>query len=178
MLIFPNFLIFYLSTFQILSPFPVSPLKIPLSHPLSACYYEGLHPPTHPVPPPHSGIPLHWGIELSKDQGPLLPLMTDKAILCYRFGWSHGTLLLYSLVGSLVSGSSGVWLADIVVFFLWGCKLLKLLQSFLSLLHWKPHAQSNGWLWASVSAFARLWKSLSVDRYIRLLSASTSWHPQ
>ena len=26
---------------------------------------------------------LHWGIELSQDQGPLLPLMTYKAILCY-----------------------------------------------------------------------------------------------
>ena len=29
-----------------------------------------------------SGIPLHWGIELSQDQGPLI-LLTGKGILCY-----------------------------------------------------------------------------------------------
>ena len=31
---------------------------------------------------------------------------------------------------------------------------------------------------ASASVFVRLWKNLSGDRHIRLLSASTSWHPQ
>jgi hypothetical protein len=71
----------------------------------------------HPFPPSRHGIPLHWGIEPSQDRGPLLPLMPDKAILCYICGWSHGSLHVYSLVGGLVPGSSGGggWLVDILV---------------------------------------------------------------
>jgi hypothetical protein len=58
-------------------------------------------------PPTHSHLPLP-----SQDQGPLLPLMHDKAILCYICSWSH----VYSFVDGLVPGSSGgVWLVDIVV---------------------------------------------------------------
>jgi hypothetical protein len=49
-------------------------------------------------------------------KGPLLPLMSDKGILCYVCDWSHGSLHVYTLVGGLVPGSSGgVWLVDIVV---------------------------------------------------------------
>jgi hypothetical protein len=123
---------------------------------------------------PGPGIPLHGGIEPSQDQGSLLPLMTDKAILCYICSWSHGSLYVYSLVDGLVPGSSeGTdW------FLLWGCKSLQLLGSFFYFLHWWPCAQSNEWLWASTSVFVRDWQSLSGDSYIRLLSASTCWHPQ
>ena len=35
------------------------------------------------------------------------PLMSNKAILCYICGWSHGSFHVYSLVGGLVPGSSG-----------------------------------------------------------------------
>ena len=34
--------------------------------------------------------------------------MSHKAILCYICGWSHGFLHVYSLVGGLVPGRSGV----------------------------------------------------------------------
>jgi hypothetical protein len=54
--------------------------------------------------------------------------MPDKAILCYIYGWSPGSLHVYSLVGGLNPGSSG-WL--MLLFFLWGSKPLRLLQSFL-----------------------------------------------
>ena len=55
-----------------LFPFLVSPLKIPSSYsPLSPCL------PTHPLLLPGPGIPLHWDIEPSQDQGSHLPLMTD-----------------------------------------------------------------------------------------------------
>ena len=37
----------------------------------------------HPLLPLCPGIPLHQGIKPSQDQGPLLSLMSDKAILCY-----------------------------------------------------------------------------------------------
>jgi hypothetical protein len=47
------------------------------------------------------------GIELSQDQKPLLPLMSNKAIFCYKCSWSHGSLHMYSLVGSLIPGSFG-----------------------------------------------------------------------
>ena len=59
-----------------------------------------------------------YDIKLSHDQGPPLPLMPDKVILCYICSWSHGSLHVSSLVGGLLPERSGVsdWL-----FFLWGC---------------------------------------------------------
>jgi hypothetical protein len=41
----------------------------------------------------------HWGIKHPQDQGLLLSLMPDKAILCYICSWSCGSLHVYSLVG-------------------------------------------------------------------------------
>ena len=125
--------------------------------------------PSHPLPPPSPGIPLHWGIKPSQDQGSLFSLVSDKAILCYKCSWSHGSFNVYSLVGGLVPRSSGGsgWL--ILFFFLLGCKPLQLLQSFLPC--------SVQWLAvrAPTSVFVRYWQSLSGDIYIRLLSASISW---
>jgi hypothetical protein len=110
-------------------PFPCPSPKypIPFSLPLLLWGCSPTHPPTHPLLPPHPGIPLHWGIEPSQDQEPLLPLMSDNVILCYICRWSH----VYSLVGGLAPGSSGGsgWL--LLLFFLWGCKLFQFLQSFL-----------------------------------------------
>jgi hypothetical protein len=82
-----------------------------------------------------------------------------------------------SLVGGLVPGSFGErsgWF--ILLFFLWGCKPLRLLQSFSWHLHWGPCSQSNVWLQASTSVSVRPCQSLSGDIHVSLLSASTSWH--
>jgi hypothetical protein len=47
---------------------------------------------------------------------PPFPLMSDKAILCYIWIWSPGSLLIYSLVDGLVSGELWVvQLAEIVL---------------------------------------------------------------
>jgi hypothetical protein len=56
--------------------------------------------------------------------------MPNDAMLYYICSWIQGFLHVYSLVGGLVPGSSGVsgWL---ILFFLWGFKALQLLQSFL-----------------------------------------------
>jgi hypothetical protein len=88
-----------------------------LQNPLFPSPYTCL--PTHPLPVPCPGIPLHWGIKPSQVQGTLLPLMSNKDILFYVCSWSHGSLHVYSLVGSLVSGSAegSGWL--IVFFFQW-----------------------------------------------------------
>jgi hypothetical protein len=77
------------------------PIQKPLSHSSSPCS------PTHPLLLPCPGIPLHWGIRPSQDQRPLLPLMSNKAILCYIWRWSHGFLHVYYLFHGLVPGSSG-----------------------------------------------------------------------
>ena len=69
--------IFYLFTFQMLSPFPVSHLQIPYLSPLPH-FYEGAPLPTHPLQPHHPSTPLHWGIKPSQDQGLPIPLMSDK----------------------------------------------------------------------------------------------------
>jgi hypothetical protein len=127
---FPFFIKHFLCTFQILTPFlvphPETPYLIP-PPPASIT--------VSPFPPPQlllscTGISLHWGIKPSQDQGTLFPLMSNKAILCYICGWSHGSLHVYSLVGGgLVPGRSWgfVWL---MLSFLWGCKPLQLLHSF------------------------------------------------
>ena len=60
--------------------------------------------PTHPLLP---SISLCWSIKPPQDQGPPLPLMPDKAILCYICCWSHGSFHMYSLVSGLVPGNSG-----------------------------------------------------------------------
>jgi hypothetical protein len=83
----------------LLSSFPLWKHSIPSHLPPSQ---------THPLLLPCPGIPLHWSIEPSQDQGPLLSLMSDKAILWWIWGWSHGFLHVYYLVGGLVLGNCGV----------------------------------------------------------------------
>jgi hypothetical protein len=117
-----------------LSPFPVPPSpETPYPIP-SLLLLRGYSPSTYPLLSPHPGIPLHWGIDPFQVQGPHLPFMPNKAILSYIFAWSHGLLHVYSLVGGLVPGSTGVcgWL--ILLFFLWGCKPLEVLQPFMGFL--------------------------------------------
>jgi hypothetical protein len=124
--------LFYLFTFQMLSAFPVKPPI--LFSVLPASMRVVPHPPT---PNYFPSIPLCWVLEPPQDQGPLFPLMSDKAVLCYI--WSHH---VYSSVGGLVPGSfrkSG-WLVLLVLFCfvlfcsvlfsLWAWKPLQLLQSF------------------------------------------------
>ena len=89
-----------------ISPFPCYPFHN-LSIPSFLSSLPFAPPPTHPLPPHHSSIPLRWGIKPPQDQGPPLPLISDKAILYYICIWSHGSLHVYSLVGGLVPGSSG-----------------------------------------------------------------------
>jgi hypothetical protein len=96
--------IFYLFTFQMLSPFPV------FSPPASI----RVLPP--PFLPSHPGIPQHWCIKSSQDQGPLLPLISDKAHALLHMQPEPWVTQVYPLVTCLIPGSSGgVCLCDIVV---------------------------------------------------------------
>jgi hypothetical protein len=155
-------------------PFP----DLSFENPPSPCLYYSAPPPTNSLPSSCPGIPLHLGIEHPQAQGPLLLLMSNKAILCHICGQSHRSLHVYYLVGGSVPGSSRRSGLLTLLFLPWGCKHPQLLQSLLQLLHWGPCVQSNGWLPASISVFVRLWQSLSGDSHIRLPSASTSWHSQ
>jgi hypothetical protein len=56
-------------------------------------------------------------------------LMIEQAILCYICWWSHGSLHVCSLVGGLVPGNSGSTGWFILLFCLWGCKSLHLLNT-------------------------------------------------
>jgi hypothetical protein len=102
---------------------PKAPYPIP---PPPASMRVYLHPPTHSQTPALS-FPYTGAASLHGNQGPLHPLMPDKAILCHIYSWSQGSLHVYSLTGGVDPGSSG-WL---ILFFLWGWKCLQLLQSFL-----------------------------------------------
>jgi hypothetical protein len=88
-------------------PFPGLLSRNPKSYFLSLWLYEGAPPPTYPLPPSHTGIPLHWGIEPSQAQGLLLPLMVNKVILCHICSRSPRSLHVYSLVGGPVPRRSG-----------------------------------------------------------------------
>jgi hypothetical protein len=88
-------LFIYISTVIPPSWFPLCKPSIPSPHP---CVYEGAPPPTHPLLPHSPKVPLHWGIRPLQEQGPLLPLMPDKTVVCYIFSWSPGSLHVYSLV--------------------------------------------------------------------------------
>jgi hypothetical protein len=86
-----------------LSPSPVPPLQTPNLSP-SPCFYEGAPPPILSLPPHRPSIPLHWGITPPQNQGAPLPLMPDKAILCYIYCWSHQSLQLHPQLYWLGSG--------------------------------------------------------------------------
>jgi len=92
-------------------PFPVSPPQTLPCPPPPLCLYEDSPLSTHQ--PYCSSIPLCWSIKPPQDQGPPLPMMPDKAILCYICSWSHGFPHVYSLVPG--SSGLGVQLVDIVL---------------------------------------------------------------
>ena len=120
-----SILIFLLDIFFIyisnVFPFPGLPFGNSLSYPPSPCFYEGAPWAACPLLSSLPGIPLHWDIEHPQTQGPLLPLMFNKAILCHICCWSHRSIHRYSLVGGPVPGSSrgSGWL--ILLLPLWGC---------------------------------------------------------
>jgi hypothetical protein len=84
------FKIWYFIYLHFKCPLFLFPPRNPLSYPASSCFCEGVHPPIHILLSPCPGIPLYGSIKPSLDQGTFLPLMLDKAILCYICGWSHG----------------------------------------------------------------------------------------
>ena len=55
-------------------------------------------PPTYTHLPQWPSVPLSWVIKPPQDQGAPLPVMPDKAILCYISSWSHGSPHVYSLL--------------------------------------------------------------------------------
>ena len=140
------------------SPFPVSMSAFPLplipSHlPTLAILYND------------------QAIEPSQVQGPPLPLMPGKAILCYICSWSHGFLHVQSLVGGLVPVNSG-WSSQLILFFLWDCNLLQFHQSYLisstgvPMLSLMVVCEHLHLYWSG-------WQSLSGDSYTRLLFQTT-----
>jgi hypothetical protein len=71
-------------TFQMLFPFLLSPQELPNNITAPLCFYKGAPPLTQPLLTHHTGIPLHWGIDHSQYQGPLLLLMASSAIYTAR----------------------------------------------------------------------------------------------
>ena len=116
LLFFVNW-IFYLFTFQMFSPFQVSPLEIPYPITPSPSLTESTSP---QLPSSYPGISLPWGIKHPQAQGPLLLLMSNKAILCYICSQCHGSFYLYSLVGGPVPRSSGGFGLLTLLLPLWG----------------------------------------------------------
>jgi hypothetical protein len=129
--------------------------------------------------PPTLSHPHRSSISLKPpwDQGPLLPLLSGKAILCYICIWSHGSLQAHSLVGGLDSGRTW-WSGQPMLFFQWGCNTPLLLQSLHQFPHQGPWAQSDGWLQASTSTLFSCWPDFPRNCHTRFQSASASWPRQ
>ena len=104
--------------------------------------------------------------------------MSEKAILCYIYSWSHGSLHVYSLVGGLVPGRSwgSGWL--ILLFF---DGVANHFSSFSPLSNSSTGDPIGDWLAARfrLCTCQVLAETLRrQDSCIRLLSACTSCHPQ
>jgi hypothetical protein len=110
-------------------PFLSFPCINPHSIPPPPAFMRVLpHLPTQQLSPHCPSIPLHWGIKPSQDQcfsSHWCPTRPSSAT--YAAG-AMGLSNVYSLVGGLVSGSSGGTGWFILFFFLWGCKPLQILQ--------------------------------------------------
>ena len=85
----------------------LSSSQFPLQKPPSPPSSSSMKVLPHPLLPQHPSIPLHCVIEPPQDQWAPLPMMPDKAILCYISRWSHACFHVYSFVGSLFPGSFG-----------------------------------------------------------------------
>jgi hypothetical protein len=163
--------IFPSSTFQMLSPFLVSPLKT--SHPISP---SPAHYPTHSQFPvlafPYIGHQAFTRRRASPfidvPQGhPLQHMQLEPWVTpCLIFGWwfSHWELWGYWLVHIAVPPMGLQTLSAP-----WVLSLAPSLGTLCSV-QWMA--------WTSTSVIVRHCQSLSGDSYIRLLSANTCWHPQ
>jgi hypothetical protein len=78
-----NFFIYF--HFKCYPPSQLPIHKLPVLSP-SCCLFEG----TCPLPPQKPTVPLSWVIEPPWDQDTPLPVMPDKANLCYISSWRHG----------------------------------------------------------------------------------------
>ena len=142
------------------------------------CFYEGT--PYLPLLPHCPSIPLCWGIKLSQEQWPLLPLMPDKASMllymqlepwvppCVLFGWWFSPWKLWV-----------VWLVDIVLPM--GLQTPSA-PSTLPLTLPLGSPSSAPWLAISGSVSVRLWQNLSGDSYTRLIfdvimESVICWYP-
>jgi hypothetical protein len=140
--------------------------------PLVLWQCSNTHPPT-PTSPPL--ITLHWAIKWvfiePKNSPPIdawqgYPLLCMKLEPCVFPCWWLSPWEFW-----------GVWLVDIVVLPM-GLQTPST-PSVLSLTPLLGTLHSVQCLSAvSASVFVRLWQDISGDRYIRLLSACISWHPQ
>jgi hypothetical protein len=160
--------LFSLFTFQM---FPLEKHSIPSLLSLLLLGGSSTNPPSCP------DIPLHWSIKAPQDQRLLLPLMSNKNILCIIPLWMEPWVLPCVHFGWWSSPWERQGSGWRTLLLLWrGCKPPQLLLSLLHLLHLRPSTTSNGWLWVLNPVFATLSLSLSGNSLIRLPSASTSHH--
>jgi hypothetical protein len=87
-IVFHFFKLFYLSTFQMLSPFPVSLPQTTLSPPLHPASMSML-PSRSPTPASEAKHSSTLGHVASTDPTGSLPLMLNKTILCHISSCSH-----------------------------------------------------------------------------------------
>ena len=148
-------------TFQMLSPFLVSPPL--LTNPVTPSSWPW-HSTTlgyRAFTGPRASPPIDDQLD-----HPLLHMWLESWVpLCVFFGWWFSPWDLW-----------GYWLAHIVVLPM-GLQI-PLAPWVLSLVPSLGTLYSVQWLWASTSVFVRHWQSLLGNSYIGLLATKSCWHPQ
>ena len=126
-----------------LTPFPVSPPESPYNilPSLLLWGYSPTHPSTQAHWSWHSPTLEHWFFTEPRASPPIDVLQDYHLLYMQLEPWFPPCVIFSWWFSPWEIGDSGCL---IFLFFLWSRKPVQVLQSFLYLIHWGPHAQSNG----------------------------------
>jgi hypothetical protein len=153
-----------------LSTFPLRRTSYPLPSPPDQ--------PTHPLPLPRPGIPLHWGIEPYRTKGlssHWWAARLSSATYAAR-AMSPTMCLLWLVVSS--QEALGVLVSSYCCSSYGAANPFSSLGPFSSSFIGDPVLHPMDGCEHQLLYFFKHWQSLSGDSYIRILPASSCWHPQ
>jgi hypothetical protein len=148
-----------------LSPFPVSPSQSSYPIPTSPWYYEGTS-----LSNPYSCLTIlkfpysEASIKHPKEQESPLPLMPDKAVLCYMCRATQGTAIPGSCQQELLGISNSIWRLCLQVGWIPTCSSLWVAFSSISA-SLCPISFRQEWFWVNIFEMGR-WSHSSTGDHV------------
>jgi hypothetical protein len=131
------------------------------------------------LPPPPAtllsfcpGIPLHWGIKHPQARGSLLPLISNKAILCHICDGAMSVSMCILWLVVQARELQEIWPVDSVAPSM-GLQTPSALQTLLQLLHWGPLSSVQ---WLAESFLLSICQALAEPLRRQSYQASISKH--